>query len=218
MDPSNRFGKAKKPDTMQTPSAAGFRVPSTPPRFTKESEESRKSILNDVQVPTTCTPHNLRFIGASEMRSLCLAAASGDQKTPLNFFVYQPECPWCRAAFPEYLGAAWIAACRPNDGPFYAVSSVTMRDEEGRAARRKLDIQTFPALFRVERDRVIKLTDPSQRTVSGFLEFFKRKLATFSDGGRDELRQTFFPAHAAPSLSRKRLAHAPLDPKWRQLQ
>jgi hypothetical protein len=110
------------------------------------------------------------------MLSLCLASSSGDQKTPLNFFVYKPGCPWCRDAFPEYLGAAWIAACRPNDGPFYAVSSATMRDEEGAKERRELDIQTFPGLFRVEYGRVIKLTDTDRRTVSGFLEFFKRRL------------------------------------------
>lgn len=173
---SDKVAKKSEAVEIGDRSNAGFRVPTTPPRFIAESEESRKSILNDVQVPTTCTPHNLRFVGAVEMLALCLAAAKGDQKTPLNFFAYKPGCPWCKSAFPEYLGAAWIAACRPNDGPFYAVSSNTMRDEEGNAVKRDLDIRTFPALFRVEGDRVIKLNDPSQRTVAGFLDFFKRKL------------------------------------------
>lgn len=154
-----------------------MRPASVPEEFLRDAESSRVLILQEIGIPGTCVPRNLRFVGAEEMMRLCQNSADGKQDGPLNFFVYMPGCGYCRRAFPEYLGAAWIAACRENDGPFYAVSSSTLRGESGQLIREKLKMRTFPQLFRVQPGgQIVKLDSESERTVSGFLRFFKRSV------------------------------------------
>lgn len=143
-------------------------------RYQKDAEISR-NVLVDVGLPITCVPHNMRFIGVQEMWDQFHESEKGNQTIPLNYFVYMEGCPWCRSAFPEYLGAAWIVACRENDGPFHVVSSATLTKrlaEEG--FREKLDVKTFPSLRCVRPGgEVLKFS--GERTVANMIGFFDRR-------------------------------------------
>jgi hypothetical protein len=146
-----------------------------PEAYVEDANESRK-VLQDVGIPVTCVPNNMRFIGAQEMWDQYNASLDGNQRAPLNYLLYMEGCPYCRKVFPELLGAAWIAFCRDNDGPYYVVSSNTLKGQPFEQEMRAVfGVSTFPAIVRVRPGGQVSKYS-SERTVEGLLRWYDRRL------------------------------------------